>query len=73
MRTDGAGETGPRTQALKRALQQTRDETVAADLLFLEEWQMQRHLDVAASLRASQIRRANPALAAAIHAELTGR
>ena len=33
----------------------------------------QRQPEIAASLRASQIRRANPALAAEIHAELTRR
>ena len=49
------------------------DEAAAADLLFLEYWQTQRCPDIAASLRASQIRRANPALAAEIHAELTRR
>ncbi len=68
-----AEHSGPRTEALRRALRQVHDEAAAADLLFLEEWQMQRRPDVADSLRASQIRRANPALAAAIHAELTGR
>ena len=73
MRTNGAGENGPRTEAVRRALQQIDDEAVAADLLFLEYWQTQRCPDVAASLRASQIRRANPALAAEIHAELTRR
>ena len=64
---------GPRTAALRRALQQVHDEAVAADLLFLEDWQTQRHPGVAACLRASQIRRANPALAAEIHEELTRR
>jgi hypothetical protein len=34
---------------------------------------LQRVSDVAANLRASQIRRANPALAAEIHAELNRR
>ena len=70
---DAAEQSGPRTEALRRALQQVHDEAVAADLLFLEDWQTQRHLGVAACLRASQIRRANPALAAEIHAELTRR
>jgi uncharacterized membrane protein len=49
------------------------DEKAAEDLLFLEYWQLQRVSDVAANLRASQIRRANPALAAEIHAELNRR
>jgi len=73
MLTNGTVEHGPRTEALRRALQQVDDEAAAADLLFLEDWQTQRHPGIAACLRASQIRRANPALAAAIHAELTRR
>ncbi len=60
----------PRTEAVRRALQGARDQAAAADLLFLEYWEMQRTPDLAAMLRASQIRRANPVLAAAIHAEL---
>jgi len=73
MLTNHAGEIGPRTEALRRALRQVRDEAVAADLLFLEDWQTQRHPGIAACLRAAQIRRANPALAAQIHEELTKR
>ena len=64
---------GPYTEAVRRALQQIRDEAAAADLLFLEDWQKQRHPGIAACLRASQIRRANPTLAEEIHAELTRR
>ena len=67
------GQNGPRTEALRRALQQVHDEAAAADLLFLEDWQTQRCPGIAASLRASQIRRANPRLAEEIHAELTRR
>ena len=73
MPTNGPGEYEPRTEALRRALQRVQDQAAAADLLFLEDWQTQRHPGVAACLRASQIRRANPTLAAAIHAELTRR
>jgi len=73
MQADVADGSGPRTAALRRALQEVRDEAAAADLLFLEHWQTQRAPGIAASLRASQIRRANPALAAEIHAELTRR
>ena len=68
-----AAEEGPRTEALRHALLQVHDESVVADLLFLEHWQTQRHSGIAASLRASQIRRANPALAARIHEELNRR
>ncbi len=70
---DNAELGGPRTEALRRALRQVRDEAAVADLLFLEAWQAQCHSDIASSLRASQIRRANPSLAAEIHAELTRR
>jgi hypothetical protein len=73
MRGDGADNNGPRTEALRRALQLVDNEAAAADLLLLEYWQAQRCPDIAASLRASQIRRANPTLAAEIHAELNRR
>ena len=73
MRGNCGEQHSPRTEALRRALRNVDDEAVAADLLFLEDWQAQRRPDIAASLRASQIRRANPALAAAIHAELNRR
>ena len=63
----------PRTEAVRRALRRVNDEAAAADLLFLEHWQIARGCDVAAMLRAGQIRRANPVLAAEIHAELTRR
>jgi hypothetical protein len=45
----------------------------AADLMFLEDWERNRAPGIAAALRASQIRRADPALAAAIRLELSGR
>ncbi|MEJ0018227.1 MAG: hypothetical protein WDN25_17025 [Acetobacteraceae bacterium] len=70
---DNVEQSGPRTEALRRALRQVQDEAAAADLLFLEDWQKQRYPGIAACLRASQIRRANPVLAAEIHAELTRR
>ncbi len=73
MQDNGGGYNAPRTEALRRALRQVRDAAAAADLLFLEDWQTQRHPGIAACLRASQIRRANPTLAAEIHAELTRR
>ena len=73
MQDNGAEPGAPRTEALRRALQEMHDAAAAADLLFLEDWQAQRHPDIASTLRASQIRRANPSLAAEIHAELTRR
>ena len=73
MQSNGGEYNGPRTEALRRALREVHDEMAAADLLFLEDWQTQRRPGIGASLRASQIRRANPALAAEIHAELSRR
>ena len=60
----------PVTQVVQRALRAMPDAISAADLLFLEAWEMQRPRDLSATLRAGQIRRANPALAAAIVDEL---
>jgi hypothetical protein len=73
MRDNSAEQVSPRTEAVRRALRQVSDQAAAADLLFLEHWETARGCDVAAMLRASQIRRANPVLAAEIHAELTRR
>jgi len=60
----------PRTEAVRRALRAKPDETAVRDLLFLEAWELQAPFDIASTLRASQIRRANPLLAEAIRAEL---
>lgn len=61
------------TQALRRALQSVQDSRSVADLLFLEAWEINRPRDLGTTLRAGQIRRANPRLAAEITAELKGR
>jgi len=53
MASDGAEPGAPRTEALRRALQEMHDAAAAADLLFLEDWQAQRHPDIASTLRAS--------------------
>jgi hypothetical protein len=60
----------PRTRAVRRALRAESRPGAAADLLFLETWEMEAPRDLGAILRAGQIRRANPALAAEIAAEL---
>jgi hypothetical protein len=73
MRGNSTEQVSPRTEAVRRALRQVSDDAATADLLFLEHWETARGSDIAAMLRASQIRRANPALAAEIHAELTRR
>jgi hypothetical protein len=60
----------PRTAALRRVLRNLRDDTAAADLLFLEAWENDPVPGLGLALRAGQIRRANPTLAAEIRAEL---
>ncbi len=63
-------ETGACTQALRRVLPLIRDHASAADLLFLERWEMFPLPGAAAALRVVQLRRANPELAAEIRAEV---
>jgi hypothetical protein len=63
----------PRTQAVRRALNGVNDAIAASDFLFLEAWELQGSCHPAAILRAKQIRRANPHLAAEIEAELRRR
>jgi hypothetical protein len=60
----------PYTLAVRQALQGVNDSALEADLLFLEAWEMHPSSHLGATLRASQIRRANPGLVAAIDAEL---
>ena len=60
----------PYTLAVQQALQGVNNSQLEADLLFLEAWEMHPSSHIGVTLRASQIRRANPALAAAIDAEL---
>jgi hypothetical protein len=60
----------PFTLAVRHALQGVSDSAIEADLLFLEAWEMHPSSHLGVTLRASQIRRANPGLAAAIDAEL---
>jgi hypothetical protein len=60
----------PKTEALRRALSAAADNASVNDLLFLEAWEIQGTPDIADTLRASQIRRANPQLAQDIRSEL---
>ena len=60
----------PFTLAVREALQGVHDAALEADLLFLEAWEILPSAHLGATLRAHQIRRANPALAAALDAEL---
>lgn len=61
----------PCTVTIARALAGTRSHTASDDLLFLEAWERGASTDLSAMLRAAQIRRANPALAAELRAELS--
>lgn len=61
---------GPFTSVIRQALQDATDIRVEADLLFLEAWEMFPSAHLGAALRASQIRRANPELAAALDREI---
>jgi len=60
----------PVTRAVSVALRDVDDPQARSDLLFLEAWEMHRPPNLGATLRASQIRRANPGLAAEIEREL---
>jgi hypothetical protein len=62
----------PVTRAVSLALRDAHDPRAWSDLLFLEAWELHRPANLAATLRASQIRRANPGLVAAIERELKG-
>ncbi len=62
----------PFTIAVRQALQNVNNSKIAEDLLFLEAWEIQPSSNLGVTLKAGQIRRANPELAAAIDAELRG-
>ena len=61
------------TRAVSRVLLTVSDPRTRSDLLFLEAWEIHRPRDLGATLRATQIRRANPDLVAAIERELGNR
>jgi hypothetical protein len=64
--------TGAQTEALRRVLAQPLPSSAIADYLFLEAWECNPSAKPSAALRVGQIRRANPVLAAAIRAEVSG-
>lgn len=70
MLTTSSGPRPPYTMAVRQALQGISNSVIEEDLLFLEAWEMRPSGHLGVTLRASQIRRANPGLAAAIDAEL---
>ncbi len=59
------------TQALRELLSQGLPDAAIADLIYLEAWERDPAPGVAAARRIGQIRRAQPALAAAIRRELS--
>lgn len=61
---------GPRTAAVRLALERVRGDAAIADLMFLEAWEASPTPEVSAVLRVAQIRRANPDLADAVRGEL---
>jgi hypothetical protein len=60
----------PFTRAVQQALQGANNSQIEDDLLFLEAWEIHPSSHLGVTLKAGQIRRANPGLAAAIDAEL---
>jgi hypothetical protein len=60
----------PVTRAVTLALRDAHDPRARSDLLFLEAWEMHRPASLGETLRAHQIRRANPDLVEAIEQEL---
>jgi|GEM_PF-2504980 hypothetical protein len=60
----------PLSATVRHMFAQPCDRSLASDLLFLERWEICPVPGSAAALRVSQIRRANPELAAAIRGEL---
>ena len=62
----------PLTTAAQRAADSFRNDPNISDLLFLEAWELGCVPGLGAMLRARQIRRSNPALAAEIRAEIIG-
>jgi len=59
------------TDVVRRALGDAHDRATIDDLLFLERWELSPTPGTAGALRVSQIRRANPELAAAVRKEIS--
>jgi hypothetical protein len=59
------------TAVVRRAIRAVHDSATINDLLFLERWELSPTAGTAEALRVSQIRRANPELAAAVRAEIS--
>jgi hypothetical protein len=63
----------PRTSAVRELMALRNDPALLADLLFLERWEASPAPGAGSVLRAAQIRRALPDVAAAIRAEIAVR
>ena len=72
MTPSNAADPAALTAALRRALTENASAARINDLLFLEAWERAPAPGIATALRVSQIRRANPRLAAEIRAEVDG-
>ena len=57
------------TQSPQRVLRTASDKALDADLLFLEDWEVSRSMNLGVMLRVRQIRRANPHLPAKMAAK----
>jgi hypothetical protein len=66
MSATGVANPLPDAQVARNALQMAQDETVHADLRFMEAWETQRSMHPGMMLRVRQIRRANPDLVAKV-------
>lgn len=69
----GPGPDGAHTDAARRALAGVVDRLAVADVRFLEDWERRPVFGSAAMLRMRQLRRAQPALAAEVRAEVVQR
>ncbi len=69
-KTKPAGASEPMTSAVRELMAKANDPALLSDLLFLEKWELEPAPGAGSVLRVAQIRRALPALAAAVRAEL---
>jgi hypothetical protein len=60
----------PMTAVVRNLITLANDPAMISDLLFLERWERAPNAGMGSVLRAAQIRRANPILAAAVRAEV---
>jgi hypothetical protein len=61
----------PMTMAVREVMRSANNPAMLADLLFLERWEAMPSPGMGSVLRAAQIRRANPDLAAKVRREVS--